>query len=273
MNSPQDWIGRAWEADDHITPRRIAEFRATLGEQHCGGDEMPGLQWCLCPETLEPSQLGRDGHPRPGLVLPDLGLARRMWAGGHVKWHGGIVVGEKITRVTTVRDVTFKEGRSGRLGFVTLAHQYSCADDLRIEEVQNIVYREDPTDDAVPMQPPQADDWANAKTRVAQTNSTLLFRFSAMTFNGHRIHYDQAYATGIEGYGGLVVHGPLQATWMQHFARDLLGHVPAEFSYRGLSPLICERPVLIEARPVSGGLELRVRDIEANVVTMSATAS
>jgi 3-methylfumaryl-CoA hydratase len=253
-------------------PRQIHEFRATLGELHCKGEDVPGLQWCLCPDILEPGQLGRDGHPRKGLVLPDLGLARRMWAGGQINWHGGLFAGENIRRETSVRDVSFKEGRSGRLGFVTLAHRYSCADELRIEEIQNIVYREDPAAGAAPIVPPQAKAWPNAETRAAQTNPTLLFRYSAMTFNGHRIHYDQPYATGVEGYAGLVVHGPLQATWMQHFARDLLGHVPAEFSYRGLSPLICPSAAMIEARAVSGGFELRVRDIEANVITMSATA-
>ena len=273
MNMAQDWIGRTWQSEDQITPRSIAEFRATLGPQHCAGDALPGLQWCLCPDILEPSQLGRDGHPRKGLVLPDLGLARRMWAGGKITSHQGLFAGEPVTRTTTLRDLRYKEGRSGRLGFVELQHLYACADELRIEEVQTIVYREDPSDDEPPSVPPVAPDWPSAESRAVLPTSTMLFRYSAMTFNGHRIHYDHPYATGVEGYGGLVVHGPLQATWMQHLACDLLGRVPAEFSYRGLSPLICDRPAMIEARQTSGGLELRVRDVEANIVTMSATAS
>ncbi|MGH1331750.1 MAG: FAS1-like dehydratase domain-containing protein [Paracoccaceae bacterium] len=273
MKTGQDWIGPEWRTEEQITPRQISEFRATLGALHCAGDELPGLQWCLCPEILEPGQLGRDGHPKKGLVLPDLGLARRMWAGGQINWRGGIASGESISRTTSVRDVSFKEGRSGRLGFVTLAHRYSCAEELRIEEIQNIVYREDPAYGATPIQPPQAEAWPEAESRPAQTSPTLLFRYSAMTFNGHRIHYDHPYATRVEGYAGLVVHGPLQATWMQHLARDMLGRVPAEFAYRGLSPLICDRPAMIEARANSGGVELRVRDIEANVITMSATAN
>ena len=274
MTRPQDWIGRARRAEDIITPRLLAGFRATLDVMHCAGDDAPGLQWCLEPDIFEPTLLGRDGHPRPGLVLPDLGLPRRMWAGGRV-WHqASFAAGDRITRVSTVQDVTYKEGRSGRLGFVTVEHRYLRGDSLCLGEEQDIVYRPAPGDGAVapPPPPPPAPHWETTGARTPDITPTLLFRYSALTFNGHRIHYDHPYATGTEGYGGLVVHGPMQATWMQHLARDLLGRMPAAFTYRGLSPLICGRKAVVEARADAEGLALRVRDLAADVVTMQASA-
>lgn len=278
MTRPQDWIGHARRMEDEITPRLLAGFRATLDAMHCAGGDAPGLHWCLAPDILEPASLGRDGHPRPGLVLPDLGLPRRMWAGGRVWHHAPLAAGDRITRISTVLDITFKEGRTGRLGFVAVEHRYLRGDTLCLHEEQDIVYRPDPgtgtgtRPGTVAPSPPPAPLWEDAQARVPDITPTLLFRYSALTFNGHRIHYDQPYATGTEGYGGLVVHGPMQATWMLHLARDLLGRMPASFSYRGLSPLICGRAAVVEARAGAEGLELRVRDQKANVVTMQASA-
>lgn len=273
MTKPESWIGQTRSATDQITDRLAREFRVTIGDMHCAGDDSPGLQWILAPDIFPAQDLGRDAHPRPGLVVPDLGLKRRMWAGGSITWHGGVRPGDSVTRDTTVRDITYKEGRTGRLGFLTLDHRYSVGGTLRIEEVHDIVYRADPDPDAPAPVPPQAEAWEGAETREVTPAPPLLFRYSAMTFNGHRIHYDLPYATGVEGYDGLVVHGPMQSTWMQHLATDMLGHVPATFRYRGLSPLICDRPARVEgrARP-GGGLDLRVLDLTRNVVTMSAVA-
>ncbi len=273
MQNPDDWIGRTRSAADTITDRLAAEFRVTIGDMHCGGEDSPGLQWILAPDIFPEKDLGRDAHPRLGLVVPDLGLKRRMWAGGSIAWHGGVREGETVLRETTVRDIAFKEGRTGRLGFLTLDHRYSVDGVLRIEEVHDIVYRADPDPSQPAPTPPQAEDWPDAEGREVQPNATLLFRYSAMTFNGHRIHYDLPYATGVEGYAGLVVHGPMQSTWMQHLATDVLGHVPGDFRYRGLSPLICGAPARVEARRSDNGLDLRVRDLSRNVVTMAATAA
>ncbi|WP_158971447.1 FAS1-like dehydratase domain-containing protein [Chachezhania sediminis] len=271
--SPEDWIGRTRSATDTLTGRLMAEFRVTIGDMHCAGPDSPGLQWILSPDIYPAADLGRDAHPRVGLVVPDLGLKRRMWAGGSITWNGGVHEGETVTRDTTVRDIAYKEGRTGRLGFLTLDHRYSVGGQTRIEEVHDIVYREDPDPDAPVPVPPQAEDWAGAEGREITPDATLLFRYSAMTFNGHRIHYDLAYATGVEGYAGLVVHGPMQSTWMQHLATDVLGHVPASFRYRGLSPLTAGTPVRVEARADGDTLALRVRDLTRNVVTMQASAS
>jgi len=273
MNTPQDWIGRERCSEDLITHRMLATFRATLGGMHCAGEDAPGLHWCLAPDILAPVSLGRDGHPRPGLVLPDPGLPRRMWAGGRIWHHAAFSEGDRITRASTVLNVTFKEGRSGRLGFVTVEHRYLRGDTLCLHEEHDIVYRPDADKTAQAPAPPPAPVWTGAEQRMPDITPTLLFRYSAITFNGHRIHYDQPYATNTEGYNGLVVHGPLQATWMQHLARDLLGRMPATFRYRGLSPLICGRAAVVEACQGAEGVTLRVRDLEADVVTMQASAS
>ncbi|MBN9673879.1 FAS1-like dehydratase domain-containing protein [Roseibium aggregatum] len=273
-SAASEWIGRKREASETITDRQIHEFRVTLDGFLGEGEDLPGFHWCLVPEIYPPEDLGRDGHPKLGLFLPDLGLPRRMWAGGRVCYHGGIRAGETVTRQTTVKDIQFKEGRSGTLGFVTLDHDYLFDRELRISEQHNIVYREDPAPGAPALTPPKAEAWTVLKSIEVLPTPTLLFRYSAMTFNGHRIHYDKAYATGVEGYDGLVVHGPLQSTWMQILATRILQRLPKEFSYRGVSPLICGRPAVVEAMESEPGtLALRVRDKDNDVVTMEARAA
>lgn len=268
-----DWIGFEREASETITERQVQEFKATLDDFLSAQSDLPGLHWCLFPEIYPPSNLGRDGHPRVGLFLPDLGLPRRMWAGGSLSYHAGIKAGETITRRSKITDITFKEGRSGKLGFVTLEHAYLHAEALRISERHNIVYREDQSPDAPKLVPSEAEPWETAESIEVLPTSTLLFRYSAMTFNGHRIHYDKSYAMETEGYDGLVVHGPMQSTWMQVLATQLLKRLPTDFTYRGLFPLICDRSAVVEAKWLeSGELALRVRDVEANVVTMEAQA-
>lgn len=274
--SVEDWIGRETRAEDLLTPRLIAEFRATLGEFAVAG--LPGLQWALAPEIHPYADLGRDCHPRLGLVVPDLGLPRRMWAGGEVEWHRDLAQGDVVVRESLVSDITYKEGRSGRLGFVTLNHRYTVAGVLCLSERHDIVYRGDPDPKAKVAPPPEAEPWPMAVRRAVAPTPTMLFRYSAMTFNGHRIHYDDPYAREVEGYDGLVVHGPMQATWMHALASEVLGRVPARFAYRGVSPMTlapgAELLASVEARETAPGeLELRVRDTGRNVVTMRATAS
>jgi 3-methylfumaryl-CoA hydratase len=272
-SAASEWIGRKREASETVTERQVREFRATLDGFLGDGEELPGLHWCLAPDIFPPQDLGRDGHPKLGLFLPDLGLPRRMWAGGHVACRAGIRAGDTVTRRTTVKDIQFKEGRSGKLGFVTLDHDYLCGPELRILEQHDIVYREDLTPGAPAPVPPKADQWPVKKSIEVLPTPTLLFRYSAMTFNGHRIHYDTSYATATEGYSGLVVHGPLQSTWMLILAAQILKRLPQSFSYRGLSPLICGRPAVVEAMETGQGkLALRVRDKESDVVTMAARA-
>lgn len=273
MSDYQDWIGRETTRSEPISERMLEEYRATLAGTLAPGAVPPGFHWCLGPDICTPDLLGRDGHPRTGIFLPALPLPRRMWAGGTLAFHAPFQRGEMVTRHSRIENVTFKTGRSGKLGFVTVSHRYTVDNDPRIDETQDIVYREEPGPGPAPT-PPQAPDWPDATGWDVSPDPTLLFRYSAMTFNGHRIHYDHPYATGVEGYGGLVVHGPMQAVWMQNLCAQMIGHLPRQFRYRGLSPLICGTPVRVEAKPGEDGtLELRVRATADNRVTMHATAT
>ncbi|PKQ11176.1 MAG: hypothetical protein CVT70_15580 [Alphaproteobacteria bacterium HGW-Alphaproteobacteria-1] len=271
MDDYTGWIGHSFTRQEPITDRLIDQFRVTLAGTLAEAPVPAGLHWCLSPDAVTPDLLGRDCHPRPGLFLPALPLPRRMWAGGELALHAPFAPGDVVTRETTIEDVTFKEGRSGRLGFVTLRHAYRVAGTLRLDERQDIVYREDPKPGAA-VTPPRAEDWPGATAWQVTPDPVLLFRFSALTFNGHRIHYDHPYATEVEGYAGLVVHGPMQAVWMLNLAAHVAGRLPARFSYRGLSPLVCGEAVSIEAREGVGALEIRVRRDSDGVTTMTARA-
>lgn len=272
MNDHADWIGRSRRLSDQVTARLVQEFRVVLGDLVAPEGAPPGLHWCLAPDIVAREELGRDGHPRTGLVLPDLPLPRRMWAGGEIRFRRSPRIGETVTRISTVSDVTFKQGRSGRLGFVAVDHVYEARGETLLTERQDIVYREDPGPGPA-IRPAPGEDWPDRlAAHPVLPDATLLFRYSAITFNGHRIHYDLPYATGVEGYEGLVVHGPLQSTWMQNLAARVLRRVPARFSYRGLSPLTDGQAVTVEARQGAEGLELRVRRDADGVVTMQATA-
>lgn len=271
MSDLSSWIGHHSRACETITERQVAQLRTTLTGTLSPEPVPPGLHWCLMPELAGPQDLGRDGHPRKGLYTPDLGLARRMWAGGELAFAGRLRAGDNVTRDSIVADISFKTGSTGQLGFVTLRHLWSVGGQTRITERQDVVYREDPKPGNAPA-PVRADDWPDATRWHITPDPVLLFRYSAQTFNGHRIHYDHPYATGVEGYGGLVVHGPLQAVWMLNLATQMLGTLPATFRYRGVSPLICGTAVAIEARQTADGLGLRVRREDDGVVTMQATA-
>lgn len=272
MSDFSDWIGRSITREDEIGPRLLAAYRATLDGSLAPLEVPPGVEFCLAPDICAPDLLGRDGHPRTGLFLPNLPLPRRMWAGGQINRTAPLCPGDIVTRTSTIEDVTSKTGRSGPLGFVTVRHIYSVYGETRITERQDIVYRADPAPDAPAPNVPPAEPWPGAEGWDMTTTSTLLFRYSALTFNGHRIHYDAPYAREVEGYRGLVVHGPLQAIWMQNLAATLFGTAPARFDYRGLAPLICGDAVRVEARMTPGGADLRVRRTGDNAVTMQASA-
>jgi 3-methylfumaryl-CoA hydratase len=267
-----DWIGRSRSSTDIVSPRLLSQFKVTLVGMLFDADVPPGLCWCLAPDLAAAEQLGRDGHPEPGLFLPRLPLPRRMWAGGEITMSAPLSPGDVVTRTSTVENVAFKDGRSGPLGFVTVAHRYEVGGEARILERQDIVYRENPRPGEAAAAPPEPEVWQPLRSWRVTPDETLLFRFSALTFNGHRIHYDQPYATGVEGYAGLVVHGPMQAVWLQNLAATILGRPAAIFSYRALAPLICGEAVSVEAVSIDDGIALRVRRERDNVVTMQATA-
>ena len=187
-------------------------------------------------QAMPPGELGRDGHPKVGGIIPDMGLPRRMWAGGRLEFLTPLRAGIAATKTTTVAKAEHKEGRSGPLGFVTLCHEIAQDGTIVLREFQDLVYREDPAPDAAKPTPPRArTDEDFAYTRGF--DSTLLFRYSALTFNGHRIHYDLDYARDVEGYDGLVVHGPLLAQLLMLMAQEKLGTLSA-FSFRATAPLM-----------------------------------
>ena len=226
-------------ADDIVTPRLAAEYRATLDPNLAAvaPDEAPlALHWCLAPPITPLAAIGADGHAAKGEFLPPVPLPRRMWAGGSVTTRAPLRVGDQVRRRSVIADVIVKQGRTGTLCFVSVDHEYSTERGLALSERHDIVYRE--AVDAARPTPTIAPEVPSADlTWQVEATPTLLFRYSAMTFNGHRIHYDQPYVTGVEGYPGLIVHGPLQASFMFNLAAELGGGVPASFRYRGLSPL------------------------------------
>ena len=181
-----------------------------------------------------PEALGRDGHPATGGFIPDVGLPRRMWAAGKLIFHRPLLAGVRAEKISTIESVSHKTGRSGPLAFVRIRHDIKQRHSLALTEWQDLVYREDtPQTDVTP---PNAPD-GETRLRHVDFDSTLLFRYSALTLNGHRIHYDEAYARNVEGYDGLVVHGPLIAQLLMLFAVEHNGPLN-KFSYRATSPLM-----------------------------------
>lgn len=243
------WLGRTRERTDTLTPRLVEAYRATLSPHLAGvarGEAPPAIHWCLAPEAATAGRLGADGHPLTGDFLPPMALPRRMWAGGRVETTGSLRLGDRVVRRSRIAAITHKEGRSGALGFVTVEHEYATRRGVAVHERQDIVYREA----ALPLSAPTPAGAAEATEALPPTDcdqvwtvsasSVLLFRYSALTFNSHRIHYDLPYALGIEGYAGLVVHGPLQASLLLNLAATVGGCAPRVFDYRGVAPLVAE---------------------------------
>ncbi|KFI25421.1 hypothetical protein CG51_15340 [Haematobacter missouriensis] len=253
----REWIGRGERKSERVTEALVERFNATLdlkGDVR-DGDAAPLLiHLCLAPPAAPTASLGADGHPARGGFLPPVPLPRRMWAGGAFAFYDAIRVGEQVTRISTIRDVTLKEGRTGPLCFVTVDHRIESDDRLVIEERQDIVYRNADAPGGTP-KPVEPAARGMHSVPVAPT-PPLLFRYSALTFNGHRIHYDQPYVTGEEGYPGLVVHGPLQATQLVLFAAELRGSNPARFDFRSLSPLYDTADYTLNAEADGDGLRL-----------------
>jgi 3-methylfumaryl-CoA hydratase len=253
------WIGRTREASDLVTPRLMAEFGATFAPHLApvaSGIAPPALHWCLAPETPPADSLGPDGHAAKGGFLPPVPLPRRMWAGGQIETLADLRVGDRVTRTETVRDVAFKDGRSGRLCFVTVDHAVATERGVAIHERQDIVYREAANALTGTAATPERDDpGAYEAIWEVPATPTLLFRYSAMTFNGHRFHYDQPYATQVEGYADLVVHGPMQASLLLNLAARLLGSVPRTFRYRGVSPMTANQTFRVCGRLTEAGFE------------------
>jgi len=276
----KQWIGRSTEATDVITTQLTKGLRATLfqeiGEPATGDVAPYTVHWCLGQPVFPQDQLGPDGHPSRGGFLPPVPLPRRMWAGGELQFIDPLRVGDLVTRTSTISDVTLKSGSTGQLCFVSVEHSITTPRGLAIRERQDIVYRDmGGTPAAAPAKASAASDKAapNAQHRETHVSDpVLLFRYSALTFNGHRIHYDRDYVTKVEGYPGLIFHGPLQAALLVEFAAKLKGKAPAKFSYRGVQPLFEGSEFSVNANPSGSGLELWTANAEAQP-TMKGTAT
>ena len=218
----REWIGRTEKRTDQVRAAPVAALAATLDrddpEPLPGSDLPPLWHWLFFTPLARASEIGADGHAKRGGFLPPVPLPRRMWAGGRLQFDHPLHIGDEITRHSSISDVNIKHGRSGALVFVTVRHQISDARGVALTEEHDIVYRDNPLPDAPSTTPQPAS--ANATfTRELVPDPILLFRYSALTFNGHRIHYDRPYATEVEGYPGLIVHGPLIATLLLDLLR------------------------------------------------------
>ena len=236
----RQWLGRTEERSATIEAEPAAKLSATLdyaGPVVGPGDPLPPCwHWLYFHEAVPASGLGEDGHPARGGFLPPVALPRRMWAGGRLEFHRPVPLGEQLTRHSTVQGIELKQGSSGPLVFVSVLHRLMRGDSLCIEELQHLVYR-----DIAPYSPPKAQETAAQPVQVQRTvtpDEVMLFRYSALTFNSHRIHFDRSYATDVEGYPDLVVQGPLTATLLLDLVcREVPDAVVARFEFRGRAPL------------------------------------
>jgi 3-methylfumaryl-CoA hydratase len=272
----RQWIGRSTETSDVITSQLTKGLRATLFQEIDDpntGDVAPyTVHWCLGQPVFPQDQLGPDGHPARGGFLPPVPLPRRMWAGGELEFIDPLRVGDLATRVSRISDVTLKSGSTGQLCFVSVAHDITTPRGLAIRERQDIVYREAGGSQAAAPAKTSSPPSSAQHRETHVSDPVLLFRYSALTFNGHRIHFDRDYVTKVEGYPGLIFHGPLQAALLVEFAAKLKDKVPAKFRYRGVQPLFEGSEFSVNANEVDGGLELWTANAEAQP-TMKGTAS
>ena len=264
-----DWIGRSETLADDITAFPVVGMAATLDAPMSRpepGFALPPLwHWLYFLPTARQSDITADGHPKRGGFLPPVELPRRMWAGSQLEFHQPLRVGQRVTRHSTIMDVTEKHGRSGHLVFVKVRHDYTAEADttLALREFHDIVYRQaaTPSDPVTPPTPaPEGAQWE----RMIKADDVFLFRYSALTFNGHRIHYDRPYVTGVEGYPGLIVHGPLLATLLlEQIRQHLPDAVVKTFRFRVIRPTFDVNPFTICGRVEEGGkVKLWGRDHE-----------
>ncbi len=234
-SAPETWIGRSETVHDCISHNLVKRIAATLGEPApAPGTPLPELwHWAFFQDAVEHSGLGGDGHPARGGFLPPADNRNRMWAGGRLEFLHPLRVDAQVSRRSTILNVQEKHGRTGALLFVTVQHEYVQDGQQALIEEQDIVYREPSPPKLGGTEPMPQGDWH----LHVQPTPTLLFRYSAVTFNGHRIHYDWPYVTETEGYPGLVVHGPLIATLnVQAFVRANPQLTVRRFSFRGVRP-------------------------------------
>ncbi|SKB49027.1 FAS1-like dehydratase domain-containing protein [Sphingopyxis flava] len=267
MSNWDRWIGRSFEQEDRLTPAALARFRATIDSAETGETAAQAIHWCLCLPDAPTAALGADGHPlrvdAEGSFMPPIALPRRMWAASDVSFLAPIRAGASVIRRSTIATIREKRGGSGELVFVEVDHDTLADGVTAVRERQTIVFREAAAAGALPASPasapaaeaPDLSDWTWQRTIVP--TEAMLFRYSALTFNSHRIHYDRPYATEAEGYRGLVVHGPLTATLLLDLAqRELGANALAAFTMRAQAPAFAGEPLYLVGRPAEDGWAL-----------------
>jgi len=258
----REWIGRTETVHDGLSPEQARRVAATLDDRATGveaGNPLPPLwQWCYFLPHAWQSTLDVDGHPQRGGFLPPVPFPRRMFAGSRMQFHAPLRLGVSATREGEIRNVVLKSGRSGSLAFVTVGYRFVQEGVTCIEEEQDIVYREPGAAVPAPVPAPRTPSDDAVWSRTITPDARLLFRFSALTFNAHRIHYDRPYARDEEGYPGLVVHGPLTAMLLADLVRRHTTREVASFSFRGLAPLFDLAPFHLTGRPSADTVTLDV---------------
>lgn len=278
MTNYAEWIGRTRTAHDEITAAPLRDLAATLDRddpQPETGTPLPPLwHWLFFHSVHRPGQMRRDGHAQDDDFMPPVPLPRRMWAGSRFVWNAGnpLRVGDKVTRVSRIQSITPKSGRSGDLVFVRIVHEYANDAGVSFVNEHDSVFRAAAEAKAPPAQPVIAEKGAPWQREIVP-DPVLLFRYSALTFNPHRIHYDHPYATQVEGYPGLLVHGPLIATLLMDLVRrEAPEAVVRELAFKAIRPTYEGRPMRVNGRRTGGTVALWAQDHEG-CLTMEACAS
>ncbi len=266
-------VGRAMEERAILAPEIAARFAGTLGDVHFPTHDTLALgrQWAFFLPVVTKGTTGADGHPVRGGFIPAIRLERRMFAGGAMERLGDVALGVETTKTTTIESVERKEGGQGELVFVELTMDFAQGGTPVLRERQTIVYLDPGA--PVPLPTPVAADQLPAGEVVEDftPNEVDLFRFSAVTFNGHRIHYDHPYATGVEGYPALVVHGPFIASKLLDLAMRTAGADAKRFSFRARRPAFVNQPLRFVADAAEGGYSLKAVRADGQVA-MTADA-
>lgn len=270
------WIGKSQSATEQIAPFPANALAATLDRDdppYTEGSVLPPLwHWLHFLPIFQLKNVGYDGHEALGTFLPPVPLPRRMWAGSRLTFHAPMRIGATLRKVSTVQSVSHKRGRTGDLVFLTVKHELFDADTLAVDEEHDIVYRDAAKTDETPPIPRQAPV-EDAFSRIVAPDPVLLFRYSALTFNGHRIHYDHPFCTQSEGYDGLVVHGPLLATLLLDLLRrEFPERVVHTFDFRAMAAVTDTHPFSVHGAPrADGSYHLWIRRHDG-ALAMDATA-
>jgi len=268
------WIGSSETSEDIITSSLEQRFRATLdidpGNPKKGDVASSGIHWTLAPPVYKHSDLGKDSHPKKGGFLPPVSLPRRMWAGCETYFYSRLYIGDNVTKISSIDDISLKEGKSGKLFFVRVKYQFYVDNEIKIKEFHDIVYREINTNNNLKKVELPFNKFDDEKS--IYTHPTIMFRYSAITFNGHRIHYDYPYSTKEEFYPDLVFHGPLQATLLLNLSEEKAEKSVKKFIHRGVSPVFANMNLMLKLKKVNDNEYHSFSETDLNGMAMEGKA-